>query len=170
MSDGREIVVERYEESEIRQPIGDVGAAFLTNTTIEFVSPPELTSLPILSTQYRPLILDFDPRLSTWFVIAFNERACMQKIPEAIHEGIMSKSGGINLRPNTEYRLINGKWHETRVGPERIGLPSNLLIMRVEVEAWQDKELPVPLSEKMRLDSHSRIPKYLRQVAVQVSC
>ena len=170
LADGREIIVERFEEAEMHTPIGDVGAAFLTNTTIKFVSPPELASLPVLSTRFRPLILDFDPQLGTWIVIAFNERVCMQKIPEAIHEGVMDKTGRINLRPNTEYRLINGKWVETRVGPERIGLPSNLLIERVTVESWKDKGLPVPLSEKLRLDSDTGIPTNLRYIAARVGC
>ena len=76
LSDGRMVVVERYEESEVRQPIADVGAAFLTVTTVKFVAPPELAMLPDLSTQYRPLILDFDPAIGTWFVIAFDERVC----------------------------------------------------------------------------------------------
>jgi hypothetical protein len=51
LSDGRKIVVERYEESEVRQPVGDVGAAFLTRTTLRFMAPRELATLPVLSTQ-----------------------------------------------------------------------------------------------------------------------
>ena len=147
LSDGRKIVVERYEEAVVRKPIADVGAAFLTSTTLKFVAPPELATLPVLSTQYRPLILDFDPAIDTWFVIAFDERACMQPIPEAIHEGIMDKTGLINLRPNFEYRLIGGKWLEAPVGPERIGLPVNLLIRRITVESWKTMRRPVPLEE-----------------------
>ncbi len=61
--------MERYEEAKVRQPIGDVGAAFLTRTTLKFVAPPELATLPVLSTQYRPLILDFDPAIGTWFEV-----------------------------------------------------------------------------------------------------
>jgi len=170
LSDGRKIVVERYEEAEVRQPIGDVGAAFLTSTTLKFVAPPELATLPVLSTQYRPLILDFDPAIGTWFVIAFDERACMQPIPEAIHEGIMDRTGLINLRPNFEYRLVDGKWLEVPVGSERIGLPVNLLIQRMTVEYWNDKGLPVPLVEKRRLDSHPRVPTEYRRIQPRIGC
>ena len=170
LSDGRKIVVERYEEAELRQPIGDVGAAFLTRTTLKFVAPPELATLPVLSTQYRPLILDFDPAIGTWFVIAFDERACMQPIPEAIHEGIMDKTGLINLRPNLEYRLVDGKWLEVPVGAERIGLPVNLLVQRMTVEYWNDKGLPVPLVEKHRLDSDSGVPTKYRKIQPRIGC
>ena len=170
LSDGRKIVVERYEEAEVRQPIADVGAAFLTVTTLKFVAPPELATLPVLSTQYRPLILDFDPAIGTWFVIAFDERVCMQPIPEAIHEGIMDRTGLINLRPNFEYRLVDGKWLEVPVGSERIGLPVNLLIQRMTVEYWNDKGLPVPLVEKHRLDSHPRVPTQYRTIQPRIGC
>ena len=91
------------------------------------MAPPELATLPVLSTQYRPLILDFDPAIGTWFVIAFDERACMEPIPKTI-KGIMDPTGRINLRPNFEYRVLGGKWLEVPVGPERTGLPVNLLI------------------------------------------
>ena len=170
LSDGRKIVVERYEEAEVRQPIADVGAAFLTVTTLKFVAPPELATLPVLSTQYRPLILDFDPAIGTWFVIAFDERVCMQPIPEAIHEGIMDRTGLINLRPNFEYHLIDGNWLEVPVGSERIGLPVNLLIQRMTVEYWTDKGLPVPLAEKHRLDSHPRVPTQYRTIQPRIGC
>ena len=138
-SDGRKIVVERYEEAEVRQPIGDVGAAFLTSTTLKFVAPPELATLPVLTIDCRPLILDFEPAIGTWFVIAFDERACMQPIPEAIHAGIMDESGRINLRPNAEYRLLDGKWVGVPLVTDRIGFPVNLLVQRMTVEYWSDK-------------------------------
>lgn len=170
LSDGRKIVVERYEEAVVRKPIADVGAAFLTRTTLKFVAPPEVATLPVLSTQYRPLILDFDPAIGTWFVIAFDERACMQPIPEAIHEGIMDKTGRINLRPNFEYRLIGGKWLEVPLGPERIGLPVNLLIQRMTVESWKAMRRPVPLEEKQRLDSHPRVPTEYRKIQPRIGC
>jgi hypothetical protein len=170
LSDGRKIVVERYEEAEVRQPIGDVGAGFLSVTTLKFVAPPELATLPVLSTQYRPLILDFDPAIGTWFVIAFDERACMQPIPEAIDEGIMDTTGRINLRPNLEYRLVDGKWLEVPVGSERIGLPVNLLIQRMTVDSWRALRQPISLSEKQQLDSHSRIPEKFRHIVAYVSC
>ena len=170
LSDGRKIVVERYEEAEVRQPIADLGAAFLAVTTIKFVSPSELATLPVLSTQYRPLILDFDPAIGTWFVIAFDERVCMQPIPEAIHEGIMDKTGRVNLRPNFEYRLVDGRWLEVPVGTGRIGLPVNLLIQRMTVESWKTMRRPVPLAEKQRLDSHSRVPTQYRTIQPQIGC
>jgi len=170
LSDGRKIVVERYEEAEVRQPIGDVGAAFLTRTTLKFVAPPELATLPVLSTQYRPLILDFDPAIGTWFVIAFDEGACRQPIPEAIHAGIIDESGRINLRPNAEYRLINGKWVGVPLSADRIGLPVNLLVQRTTVDSWKAMRKPMPLSEKQRLDSHVRIPEKYRHIVAHVSC
>lgn len=170
LSDGRKIVVERYEEAVVRKPIADVGAAFLTNTTLKFVAPPELATLPVLSTQYRPLILDFDPAIGTWFVIAFDERACMQPIPEAIHEGIMDKTGRINLRPNFEYRLVDGQWLEVPLGSERIGLPVNLLIQRMTVNSWKTMRRPVPLEEKQRLDSAARVPTEYRKIVPTIGC
>jgi hypothetical protein len=170
LSDGRKIVVERYEEAEGRQAIGDVGAAFLTVTTLKFVGPPELATLPVLSTQYRPLILDFDPAIGTWFVIAFDERVCMKPIPEAIQEGIMDETGRVNLRPNFEYRVVDGRWLEVPVGTGRIGLPVNLLIQRMTVKSWKTMRRPVPLAEKHRLDSHSRVPTKYRTIQPLVSC
>ena len=135
ISDGRVILVARFEGSTVRKPIGDAGGAFLDETTLKVVGPAELaTTLPVLTTRYRPLILDFDPRIGAWFVIAFDERVCMQKIPEAIHGGIMDKTGRINLRPNFEYRLQQGAWVEVPLAPERIGLPVNLLMQRWSVE------------------------------------
>jgi len=169
LSDGRKIVVERYEKAEVRQPIGDVGAAFLTVTTLKFVAPPELATLPVLSTQYRPLILDFDPAIDSWFVIAFDERACMDRIRKR-ERGEMDPTGRINLRPNFEYRVVGGKWLEVPVGPERIGLPVNLLIRRMTVENWTDKGLPVPLVEKHRLDSDPGVPTEFRKIQPRIGC
>jgi len=170
LSDGRKIVVERYEEAEVRQPIGDVDAASLTSTTLKFVAPPELATLPVLTIDRRPLILDFEPTLGTWFVIAFDERACMQPIPEAIHAGIMDESGRINLRPNAEYRLLDGKWVGVPLSDDRIGLLVNLLVQRTTVDSWKAMRRPMPLSEKQRLDSHSRIPEKYRHIVAHVSC
>ena len=68
ISDGRMILVERLERNTVRKPIGDAGGAFLDETTLEVVAPAELaTTLPVLTTRYRPLILDFDPKIGTWF-------------------------------------------------------------------------------------------------------
>ena len=171
ISDGRLIVVERVESSTVRKPIGDAGGAFLDKTTLKVVAPAEIaTNLPVLTTRYRPLILDFDPKVGTWFVIAFDERVCMQRIPEAIHEGIMDKTGRINLRPNFEYRLQQGTWVEVPVSPERIGLPVNLLIQRMTVDGWKAMRKPMPIAEKRRLDSDSRLPKKYREIVPEIGC
>ena len=134
LSDGRVILVERFEGSTVRKPIGDAGAAFLDETTLKVVAPAELaTTLPVLTTRYRPLILDFDPKIGTWFVIAFDERACQDTVSKR-GRGEMDPTGLINLRPNFEYRLQQGTWKEVPVVPERIGLPVNILIQRMTVE------------------------------------
>jgi hypothetical protein len=169
LSDGRKIVVERYEEAVVRKPIADVGAAFLTNTTLKFVAPPELATLPVLSTRYRPLILDFDPAIGTWFVIAFDERACQDRVRKR-ERGEMDPTGRINLRPNFEYRVVDGKWLEVPLGSERIGLPVNLLIQRMTVESWKTMRRPVPLEEKQRLDSNAGVPKEYRKIVPTIGC
>lgn len=169
LSDGRKIVVERYEEAVVRKPIADVGAAFLTSTTLKFVAPPELATLPVLSTQYRPLILDFDPAIGTWFVIAFDERACQDRIRKR-DRGEMDATGLINLRPNFEYRLVGGQWLEVPLGSERIGLPVNLLIRRITVESWKTMRRPVPLEEKQRLDSNPGVPTEYRKIVPTIGC
>jgi hypothetical protein len=171
LNDGRVMLVERFEDSTVRKSIGGAGGAFLDKTTLKVVAPAELaTTLPELTTRYRPLILDFDPALKTWFVIAFNERACMQKLPEAIHEGIMDKSGLINLRPNREYRLQQGAWVEVSMPPERIGQPVNLLIQRMTVEERMRQRQPVRLDEKRRLDSDNRLPNEYQRIVGSVGC
>jgi hypothetical protein len=169
LSDGRKIVVERYEEAEVRQPIGDVGAAFLAVTTLKFVAPPELSTLPVLSTQYRPLVLDFDPAIGTWFVIAFDERACQDRIRKR-ERGDMDPTGRINLRPNFEYRVVDGQWLEVPLGAERIGLPVNLLIQRMTVDSWKTMRRPVPLEEKHRLDSDPGVPTKYRKIQPRIGC
>ena len=103
-------------------------------------------------------------------MIAFDERVCMQKIPEAIHEGIMDKTGRINLRPNFEYRLQQGAWVEVPLAPERIGLPVNLPIQRTTVEQRMEERQPVRLDEKRRLDSDNRLPKKYREIVPRISC
>jgi hypothetical protein len=55
LRDGRVIVIERLEAANVRSGMGDVGAAFITNTTISFMAPPELAILPVLSLPYRPV-------------------------------------------------------------------------------------------------------------------
>ena len=135
VSDGRVILVERFEDSTVRKAIGGAGGAFLNETTLKVVAPAELAmSLPVLTTRYRPLILDFDPKVGTWFVIAFDERVCEDRIRKRRTGVRMDPSGLINLRPNFEYRLQDGAWVEVPVSPERIGLPVNLLIQRMTVD------------------------------------
>ena len=171
VSDGRVILVERFEDSTVRKPIADAGGAFLNETTLKVLKPSELaTTLPVLKTRYRPLILDFDPALGTWYVVAFDEQVCMQKIPEAIHEGIMDKTGRINLRPNLEYRLQEGAWVEVPVAPERIGLPVNLLIQRITVEERMEQRQPVRLDGKRRLDSNLGLPSQYKKIVAHVGC
>jgi hypothetical protein len=170
ISDGRVILVERFEGSTVRKPIGDAGAAFLDETTLKVVAPAELaTTLPVLTTRYRPLILDFDPKISTWFVIAFDERACQDRIRKR-DRGEMDPTGLINLRPNVEYRLQQGTWKEVPVVPERIGLPVNILIQRMTVEQRAKEKQPVRLEEKRRLDSNPRLPKEYQRIVSSVGC
>lgn len=167
LSDGRQIVVERYEETDVRKPIGDAGSAFISNTTIKFVTPADLAGLPALSMPYRPIILDYDREIETWFAIGVNTRMCLA---DAFNSGHMNASGRVNLHPNFEYRLFAGRWEEVEIGPERVGLPANLLIRRVTVEKWNALQRPVPLDEKRRLDSFSGTPTEYRQVQAHVGC
>ena len=170
ISDGRMILVERFEGSTVRKPIGDAGGAFLDETTLEVVAPAELaTTLPVLTTRYRPLILDFDPKIGTWFVIAFDERVCMDRMRKR-ERGEMDKTGLINLRPNFEYRLQKGAWVEVAVAPERIGLPVNLLIQRTTVEQRMEERQPVRLGEKRQLDSNLGVPNEYRRIVASVGC
>ena len=170
LSDGRVILVERFEDSTLRKPIGEAGGAFLNNTTLKVVAPADLaTTLPELTTRYRPLIVDFDPMLGTWFVIAFDERACQDRIKKR-ERGEMDRTGLINLRPNFEYRLQQSAWVEVPMAPDRIGLPVNLLIQRITVEERMQQRQPVSLEEKRRLDSHAGLPKEYRKVVASVGC
>ena len=170
ISDGRVILVERFEDSTVRKPIGDAGGAFLDETTLRVVAPAELaTALPVLTTRYRPLILDFDPKIGTWFVIAFDERVCEDRIRKR-ERGEMDPTGRINLRPNFEYRLQQGAWVEVPVASERIGLPVNLLIQRMTVEQRMKERQPVRLEEKRRLDSDLGLPHEYRRIVASVGC
>jgi hypothetical protein len=170
LSDGRVILVERFEDSTVRKPIGDAGGAFLNKTTLKVVAPAALaTTLPELTTRYRPLILDFDAALGTWFVIAFDERVCMDRIRKR-ERGEMDPTGRINLRPNFEYQLQRDAWVEVPVAPERIGLPVNLLIQRMTVEERMQQQQPVRLEEKRRLDSNNRLPNQYKKIVARVGC
>jgi len=167
LADGRVIVVERFEGSEVRGPIGDAKDAYITTTTLKFVAPPELAALPVLSMPYRPILLDYDPTLGTWFAIGVNERMCW---PGEREKGHLDATGRINIHPNYEYRLLNGQWQEVEIGPERIGLPANLLIRRITIEQWNAAHRPVPLAEKQRLDGQGNLPEVYRQVTASVGC
>lgn len=164
ISDGRIVVVERYEEAVVHQPIADVGAAFLTGTTIKFAAPPELSMLPTLSMVYRPILLDFDADRKQWSVVGVNERAC-RPTPEQLRAGHLDSTGRINVHPNIEYRLIDGKWQEVEIGPERLGRAANLLINRSTVQDWK----VLPIAEKKRLDS-GRQPDSFRSVLPRIGC
>lgn len=161
LSDGRVIVVERFETLEVKQPIGDPGSAFLEKAQVKIVSPPELASIPELVMRYRPVILDYDAANKFWFAIGVNDRAC-----DAFDEGHMDPTGHANLHPNFEFRLIDGAWRNVEIGPERLGLSANLLIMRTTIEQFD----VLPLSEKARLDSDNGIPKSYRQIVPLIAC
>lgn len=163
LSDGRVIVVERYERFEVKTPIGDPGSAFLEETTIKFVAPQEMTGLPKFVMRYRPIVLDFDTARNLWFVIGVNDHACGS---EAFKAGHMNSRGTINLQPNMELRLIDDQWKAVEMDPSRIGLPANLLIKRTTIDQFK----VVPLSEKRKLDSDSALPKSYRQVQPHIGC
>jgi hypothetical protein len=169
LTDGRLIVVERYEAFETHKPIADVGAAFLTNTTIKFIAPSDLGNLPMLSMVHRPIILDFDAERNVWFVIGVNERACWPT-PEQIKAGHMDSRGRINLHPNFEFRLLDGQWREVEIESNRLGRAANLLVKRTTVDSWNAMRRPMPLAEKQRLDSAPGIPTEYRQVVARIGC
>lgn len=169
LSDGRVIVVERFEDFETHKPIGDVGAAFLTNTTIKFIAPPELAKMPTLSVVYRPIILDFDAERQVWFVVGVNERACWPT-PEQYKAGHMNSTGRINLHPNFEFQLLDGQWREVEIEADRLGRPANLLILRTTVEHWMKLRQPLPLAEKQRLDGSPGLPTEYKRVEPHIGC
>lgn len=160
LSDGRVIVVERFETLEVKTPIGDPGSAFIEEARIKVVSPIELRSIPELVMRYRPVIFDYDAANDLWFAIGVNDRACW-----AFDEGHMDPTGRANLHPNFEFRLIDGAWQSVEIGPERLGLSANLLIQRTTIEQFD----VLPLSEKARVDS-DRIPHKYRQIVPLVAC
>lgn len=160
LSDGRVIVVERFETLEVETPIGDPGSAFIEEARIKVLSPIELKSIPELVMRYRPVIFDYDAANDLWFAIGVNDRACW-----AFDEGHMDPTGRANLHPNFEFRLIDGAWQSVEIGPERLGLSANLLIQRTTIEQFD----VLPLSEKARVDS-DRIPQKYRQIVPLVAC
>jgi hypothetical protein len=163
LTDGRVIVVERYESFDVARPIGNIGSAFVAEAKIKVVSPADLASLPELVISYRPIVFDYDAAAGTWFAIGLNERACG---PEALRAGHMDERGLINVHPNFEYRMLKGSWRATEIGPERAGYPANLLVQRTTI----DRFIVLPLSEKARVDSDFGVPSYLRKVEARLGC
>lgn len=167
LADGRVIVVERFEDSEARGPVGDGKDSYINATTIKFIAPPDLAVLPVLTMPYRPILLDYDPKLSTWFAIGVNERMCW---PGEREKGHLDATGRVNIHPNYEFRLLEGQWQEVEFGSGRIGLPANLLIRRITIDKWNAAKLPVPLAEKRRLDGQENLPVMYRRVTARVGC
>lgn len=163
LSDGRIIVVERFESFDVTRPMGDPGSAFVAESRIRIVAPPELAYVPELTLRQRPVILDYDVSNGVWFAIGVNDRACG---PEALRAGHMNSKGTINLHPNFEYRLIDGLWQSVDIGPERLGLPANLLIQRMTIDRFE----VLPLAEKARIDSDNRIPSQFQSVQPHIGC
>ena len=167
LSDGRVILVERFEDSEIRGPIGDAKDSYISATAIKFIAPPDLTVLPVLAMHYRPILLDYDSELGTWFAVGVNERMCW---PGGVENAHMDATGRINIHPNFEYRLLDGKWQEVEMSQERVGQLANLLIVRTTVNEWMKARQPLPLAEKRRVDGNPRLPVEYRKVVSRVGC
>ncbi len=163
LSDGRVIVVERQESFDVKTPMGDVGAAFLREARIKIVAPTELAALPQLRMRYRPVILDYDATKDVWFAVGVNDNACGN---EAFNNGHMNARGTINLRPNLEYRIVDGAWQPVEIGPERLGMPANLLIVRSTIDQFE----VLPLVEKARVDSSTGLPEEFREVVPHIGC
>lgn len=161
LSDGRVIVVERVESFDVKTPIGDPGSAFVKEARLKVVAPLDLATMPELMMRYRPVIFDYDAASDVWFAIGVNDRACW-----AFREGHMNSTGTINLHPNFEFRLLNGAWTAVEIGPERLGLPANLLIKRTTIDQFD----VVPLAEKARVDSDVGLPTSYLRVESYISC
>jgi len=166
LSDGRVIVVERFEDFKVRRLLGQEQSAFIKAASIKIVAPPELAGLPELIIRQRPVILDYDAKIGTWYAVGVQQYACSLDFPEAYHKGLMDKTGRTNIHPNFEYRLIDGAWKGVEIGPERLGLPANLLIQRTTIENFD----VLPLAEKQRVDFDNAIPKAYRQIEPKINC
>jgi hypothetical protein len=160
LSDGRVIVVERYESFEVTTPIGDPGSAFVQSAHIKVIAPADLAGVPELVMRYRPIIYDYDAVNNVWFAIGVNDNAC--DAPPA-H---MDPNGRLNNHPNFEFRLEGGEWRGVEIGPERLGLPANLLIQRKSIDQFE----VFPLAEKSRLNSNEGLPREYRRVESYISC
>jgi hypothetical protein len=89
--------------------------------------------------------------------------------PGEREKGHLDATGRINIHPNYEYRLLNGQWQEVEIGPERVGLPANLLVRRTTIDQWIAAKLPVPLAEKRRQVQGTNVKLY-REVVDRVGC
>ncbi len=166
LADGRVIVIERGMNENLHRAVADVGFAAVTDATIRIVEPAELAGVPPLTMRYRPIMFDHDSALGTWYAIGVNDRMCI----DGFRQGHMDPTGRINLHPNWEYRLIDGRWVEMDMDPSRVGQPTNLLILYDQVKPWTTTHRVVTLEDKATLDSDNRIFDYLKTVMSQVSC
>jgi len=166
LADGRVVVIERGMNDNVHRAVADVGFAAVTDAPIRIVGPADLASVPPLRMRYRPIMFDYDPVLGTWYAIGVNDRMCI----DGFRLKQMDPTGRINLHPNWEYRLIDGRWVEMDMDPSRVGRPTNLLILYDQVKPWTATRRVVTLEDKATLDSDNGIFDYLKTVMSQVSC
>ena len=165
LSDGRIIVVERFEDFKVRRLLGEQQSAQIKYASIRIVEPKELAGIPELVIRYRPIVLDYDTNIGTWYAIGTDEYSCTPS-REKIDKGYLSKNLRSSLHPNFEYRLIDGVWKGVEIGPERVGTPANLLIERTKIDLY-----PVtPLAVKESLDGDPAIPKRYKLVEPKIFC
>lgn len=164
LSDGRVIVVERFEDIKVSTLLGDPVSAKAKAARIKIVRPAELAGIPELTMRQRPVVLDYDAELGTW--IALDAKETCDFTQEELDDGVFDESARIIIKPYREYRLIEGGWREMPMESKRIGRPTNLLITRSSI---QDFEV-FPLSVKRRLDSNPARPKNYQVILERISC
>lgn len=164
LSDGRVIVVERFEDIKVSTLLGDPVSAKVKAARIKIVSPAELAGVPELTMRQRPVMLDFDAELDTWIALDARE-TCLLKQGD-IAEGVFDESVRTIVKPYREYRLMEGAWREVPMKSKRVGRPTNLLITRSSI---QDFEV-FPLSVKRRLDANPAIPKEYQVIVERINC
>jgi hypothetical protein len=164
LSDGRVIVVQRFESFDINRPIGDPSSSFVQAARVKIVEPPDLAGIPELVMPYRPVIFDFDPVLGRFYAIGVTDNPCW--LPQELQRKYMDPTRRFNIHPNFEFRLIDGAWTGVPIGPERLGLKANLLIKRTTIDRFD----VLPLSEKAAVDFDNRIPKEYRQIEPRLGC
>lgn len=165
LSDGRQIVVERFEDIKVSTLLGDPVSAKVKAARIKIVTPAELAGIPELTMRQRPVVFDYDADLGTWFALDVRE-TCGANFPQEINDGTFDESGRIIIRPYREYRLMEGEWREVPMDAQRIGRPTNLLVDRRSI---QDFDV-MPLSVKHTLDSDTAIPKEYRTIVKDINC